>query len=247
MVVLEIDAGNTFVKWRMRCQGQSQAVQRWLTQDVREGRVLLPEDWFGVQQVRWVSVAGDEVDGWLQAAFQALAVPVVRAVARGQQSGLKNAYQNPQQMGADRWLAMLAVWQQLQDAFCVIDVGSAVTVDLVDRQGQHLGGYILPGLRLLQQSLLGQTAGVRWQTAETDESLVPGDSTAACVENGCRYQMAALLQYVEQDCRERNILHIWLTGGDASRVASWCPQAMLQETLVLDGLQCLEQDLCGAG
>ncbi|MDP1069535.1 type III pantothenate kinase, partial [Klebsiella pneumoniae] len=76
-------------------------------------------------------------------------------------------------MGVDRWLAMLAAWQRVGQSCWVVDCGSAITLDLLDAEGRHQGGYILPGLRLMQQSLLGNTAEVRVDRDVEHYSVAP--------------------------------------------------------------------------
>ena len=53
----------------------------------------------------------------------------------------------------DRWLAMVGAFQLRRNAMLVVDLGTAVTADLVDENGLHLGGYICPGLSLLRKSV----------------------------------------------------------------------------------------------
>jgi type III pantothenate kinase len=234
---LEIDAGNTFVKWRLRDNREVIQEGRLLTAQVRDGDVQPPPVWGQAEQAKVASVAGDAVHDWLVGVLVALDVCVDFVQVSAQRYGLKNAYEQPLQMGVDRWVAMLAAWQQTRQGVCVVDAGSAVTVDFVDTQGQHLGGYIMPGLRLLQDSLLGSTAGVRWSKLPEDYSLLPGSSTAACVYNGGYYLLAALLQRVKMDCAAYGIDHIILTGGDATELYRQSQIGRLQESLVLDGLQ----------
>jgi type III pantothenate kinase len=242
MKQLEIDAGNTFVKWRLRQADKVTDEGCLQTAQVRDGRAEVPLVWAQAEQARVASVAGDLVNGWFRGVLADLSIPVDFAQVSMQRHGLKNAYANPQQMGVDRWVAMLAAWQQQRKAVCVVDAGSAVTVDFVDATGQHLGGYILPGLRLLQESLLGATAGVRWAELPDDTSLQPGNSTATCVYNGGHYLLAALLQRVKSDCEGYAIDHIILTGGDAVGLQRQTHIGQVQPALVLDGLRWLGDD-----
>lgn len=238
MKQLEIDAGNSFLKWRLRNAGETVVEGRLQTGQVRDGKEKAPSEWSEADHVRVASVAGDSVNMWLRMVFATQGIPVDFAQVSKQQHGLTNAYKNVHKMGVDRWLAMLAAWQQTRKGVCVVDAGSAVTVDFVDATGQHLGGYILPGLRLLQESLLGSTAEVRWSNRFPGESaLQPGNTTATCVCNGGHYLLAALLQRVKSDCDHYEIDHIILTGGDAVELQRQTRIGQVQPELVLDGLQ----------
>lgn len=242
MKQLEIDAGNTFIKWRVRSADNTQEEGRLLTAQVREGYVLVPAIWAQAGRARIASVAGDAVNSWLKDVLADLGIPSDFARVSVERHGLKNAYEKPQQMGVDRWVAMLAAWQQTRKGVCVVDAGSAVTVDFITATGQHLGGYILPGLRLLQESLLGATAEVRWTALPDDVSLQPGNTTAACVFSGGHYLLAALLQRVKADCDRYAIDDIILTGGDALELQRQTSIGQVQLALVLDGLQWIGND-----
>ena len=237
MTELEIDAGNTFIKWRICRDGVAEPQQRWLTDEINSRSIQIPVQWLSVDRVRYVSVAGEEINHWINQLFQKYAIPCDQAFVKAQSHGLKNAYDNPSQMGADRWVAMLAAWQALQTSFCVIDAGSAITIDWVDRSGQHLGGYILPGLMMLKQSLLGQTAQVRWQENTQTGLIEPGKTTAECVEHGCRFQLAALMRALACECKARQIENLWVTGGDALDLLAWLDEAEYHPLLVLEGLK----------
>lgn len=127
--------------------------------------------------------------------------------------GLTNCYQQPTLLGVDRWLAMQGartLWPA-QDLL-VIDAGTAITVDWVDATGQHLGGWILPGLRLLEKSVTTNTARVFSQDGLPTE-LQPGTSTGACLQNGC---LAAATGALQAALQLRTVTTVICTGGDAA-------------------------------
>lgn len=74
-------------------------------------------------------------------------------------NGLRNAYREPQRLGVDRWLAMIAAWQDAGRAapVCVVDAGTALTADAIAQDGAHLGGIIAAGLQTQQRAVLGAT------------------------------------------------------------------------------------------
>jgi type III pantothenate kinase len=75
---------------------------------------------------------------------------------------------------------------------CVIDAGSALTIDLLDDNGRHLGGYIIPGPTLMERALLLDTGRVRF-AEDADYTLVPGTSTAEAVRHGIALAQAGAL------------------------------------------------------
>ena len=97
--------------------------------------------------------------------------------------GVTCGYDKPSRLGVDRWLAMVAAYNKHHQAVLVIDAGSAVTLDVVDQNGFHLGGYILPGTSLMVESLRRGTKNVKVDVFDT-QSLVPGKNTEDAAVNG---------------------------------------------------------------
>lgn len=152
--------------------------------------------------------------------------------------GLRNAYSEPQRLGVDRWLAMLAAWSLSNGACVVADAGTALTVDCVDASGQHLGGIIAAGLQTSQRAVLGAT---RFDTRDAAGSYSGGlgSDTEACVRQG------AVLSCIGAIDRAASVLQAehprcFLTGGDAQKLLPLLPpQWTHHPELVLQGLQLL--------
>lgn len=145
-------------------------------------------------------------------------------------------YQQPGRLGVDRWLAALAC-REPGVATLVVDAGTALTVDAVGATGEHLGGYILPGLALQRQALADHTAQVRFP--ESDWSgLEWGRDTAAAVGHGSLLAMVALISAAQQrlSAGEGVSAALVLTGGDAGVLQPWLPEAHHQPQLLLQGL-----------
>ncbi len=71
---------------------------------------------------------------------------------------LKNGYAEPQKLGIDRWLGLIALYEQQIFPAWLISVGTAITVDYLNEQAQHGGGWILPGLQGVKTGLAATTA-----------------------------------------------------------------------------------------
>jgi len=84
--------------------------------------------------------------------------PVKRLQTLGSQDGIENAYENPETLGVDRWLAIVGAAHAYGAPIVIMDLGTATTLDAVDEQGRHLGGLILPGPALMLNSLASATA-----------------------------------------------------------------------------------------
>ncbi len=200
-------------------------------------------DWPQPEQVIVSSVAADEHWRQLQDwCIQHWRQTPVRVISTAEGYGIRNAYARPEELGSDRWAAMISAHHLLQRETCVIDCGTAITVDFLDAAGQHLGGYIIPGLRLMQRSLAQRTDAIQLlsgATGELKQSTEPGKSTVECIEHGL---LMATTGLVEGGCKQMEMqmgkpFHCLLTGGNAEQLASCLGEEIQVEPhLVLLGL-----------
>jgi len=216
--LLLVDIGNTRIKSAWCVDGR---LRDWPSLATRADAVFAgwPTEHLdvGPQRVLVSNVAGAGIAGQLAEFVHArwnLEAEFVRPVR--ERCGLRTRYREPARLGIDRWLAALAAWRERQGAVCVIDIGTALTADIVTADGEHLGGLIAPGLELMRTSL---TQG----TAELDcEAIAPvpgfADNTADAISLGCTLAVAGLLRQV----RERLAMQVncadaawYLTGGGA--------------------------------
>jgi type III pantothenate kinase len=124
-------------------------------------------------------------------------------------------------LGADRWLAMQPAWEESRDACCVVDCGTAVTVDLVDRVGHHKGGWIMAGLAALRAGLLTRARGLPRQFKTISDPAQPVCDSGQAVAGGTLLQLiAAIDRAVAASARQVGVAPtVWLTGGDADAIA----------------------------
>lgn len=189
MLILEFDLGNTSAKWRLLQAGN--VLERGRFSDLGG---FTPPAAGPIAAVRVASVAGEAREQALRLwCLRKLELEPQIARTTAQCAGVSCAYAEPHRLGVDRWLAVLAAHHRFPGGALVLDAGTALTIDLVNADGQHLGGYILPGQRLMQSSLRQDTAKVIY--AESAEpSLEPGRSTAEAVVNGAALSAAAVAQ-----------------------------------------------------
>lgn len=246
MKILEIDAGNTRIKWRLLRYKKQQKVE------INSGAVLIPElvdelpDSF-CQQLYGIKTENIEVVGVSNVRGENFAkslslfcekhfsVNVDFAIVSPELAGLKNAYQNSEALGVDRWLAMLAAYRSAQSAVCIVDCGTAITIDLINSEGQHKGGFIVPGLQLMQRSLGEYTSNLKYQPGSISNNN-PGINTTDAINHGALNMALGMLEKVH---REWGADLCWyLCGGDAVLISSlikW--QHKIKSELVMDGLE----------
>lgn len=185
------------------------------------------------------AVPGAEAVAALTARLDAAGIGWKRVRTGTPELPVKPAYPG---LGVDRWLALQWPWIRTRGAFCVADCGSAVTVDVVDADGRHRGGWILPGLRPAAEGLVARVpglsaAGLRCGDAPGD-AHEPAMETGAALSRGLALQLAggvgACLRAAERSVGQT--LPLWLTGGDAAAVESSLDPAEVDPHLVLRGL-----------
>ncbi len=240
-MILELDLGNTRGKWRLLDGGEVPARGSLSTADLRLGN--LPAEWVDLcpRRVRAANVAGAAVAEALTAVVRQLfGLPVEFARVESHCAGITCGYRDIGRLGVDRWLAVLAAYDKDSRAALIVDCGSAVTLDLLDNGGRHLGGYIVPGLDLMRRALYQDTDAVKVSRALVPGmSLAPGRDTIDAVNRGLPLMVLGAVECALQELHrggaEESLL--WLTGGDGPLLSSLCNRShQLVPDLVLDGL-----------
>ena len=225
MEVLDIDMGNTRTKWR--CGKQTGALPA----------PGLPSLEPAPARVRVATVLRNRA-GIAIGIQERFGVEAEFANASAHLAGVRCGYRDPQRLGIDRWLAVVAAWRRARRAVAVVSVGTAATVDFVAANGCHEGGFIAPGWRLLGDSLGRQTADVRPDPTARPR-LAPGTNTQDAVAAGTFLMLVAFVDAAIADFGRRAPppRTVFVTGGDAALVASrLAADACCEPNLVLDGL-----------
>ncbi len=126
---------------------------------------------------------------------------------------ISTAYENFENLGVDRWLSIIA-GHNSERITGIIDVGSAITLDVIAKNGQHLGGQIVPGNRLLLNSLKAtDRVLVSEQLIDMDENLL-GISTNECVKFGVNQMIQGYLESSINEITRHHQVEQWIfTGG----------------------------------
>lgn len=148
---------------------------------------------------------------------------------------LRIAYADPRKLGVDRFLALLAAHAGAGTPVLVCGVGTALTLDLVDADGRHVGGRIAPSPTLMREALHGRAAHLPVQGGRYD---VFAQDTEDALESGCLGSAVALVEQTLRDAAARLPVPpaLLLHGGGADALAPHLPAARLRPSLVLEGL-----------
>lgn len=246
--VLLVDIGNTRIKWA-RLTGarlgkcQAAAHSHWSPADYRR--------LFGrrgsLEQILISSVAGPPVNRALAAAARRAGVAASFVTTPQSAGGVGVGYVEPWRLGVDRFVAMVGAHELLPTIpVCVVGVGTAMTIDLVDSWGRHRGGVIIPAPALMVDTLLTRTHGIRRRArggALGGRGLF-GRSTRDALVAGSRYAAAALIDRAVEEAEHllRRKPLVILTGGEAGAVRTLVQSHCLGvPDLVLRGLAVLWQ------
>lgn len=235
-MILELDAGNSCIKWRLL--GDGRKLSGIVSHDPFDWQATLPTRAV-VDRARVANVAGDEAAASLRDFIaKTWGVTAEFATSTSACVGVRNSYRNPEALGVDRWLAILAAWRHSARRPCVVvDAGSALTVDFVTASGVFPGGYIVPGLSMMIEALRGGTSQIDFaQGAGID--VKPGSNTVDAVQNGCLAMSVAFIEAVLRRFEaEEGEARVLVTGGGGELlVQHLSANVEYQPDLVLDGL-----------
>jgi len=242
---LVVDVGNSRVKWALAANGRVIGSGRAVAHDDVE---LLFAEWsrLSAPPQRVCGVSGPASAGTQAAIAQwttthwDLAPHWLETPATG--GGVQVAYPTPAQLGTDRWLAMVGAKAAGKAPACIIDCGSAITLDVLDAHGQHQGGLILPGLAAQQAGLTGLAPGlprVDWPNSTPFLANNTPDALASGYLHGTAMALQGLLQRCAANAPEA--LTAVLTGGDATLISRYLDRSVtLRPDLVLEGIAALE-------
>ena len=243
-MILTIDIGNSRIKWGL-WRDAALVASNAHGYDAKTLDSQLDQAWQGLEQpdaIILACVAGraieNSVQAWLREHWQREA----RVFQTTSQFGeLVHAYQQPGQHGADRWAAMIAARELYRRPLCVISCGTAVTLDVIDAAGKHLGGQILPGADLMFAALSQRLPALAMPEPGIDTSGYPAfaSNTSDAINIGVLNMLAAGLDRASDQAREimGADTKTLLTGGAATAIMPLMKTPVeLQPTLVLRGL-----------
>lgn len=230
---LLIDAGNTRVKWALVHDGD------WLAEGAFEHAAAdtlstILDAHPPLTHALGVNVAGDELGRSLQEAVSAHGASLQWLRSCASQCGVTNLYDEPGQLGTDRWAALIGARALHAGACLVVSAGTATTVDLLDADGHFQGGLILPGEQLMRQSLARDTARLPLADGEPRD---PPRNTMDAIATGCLYAQVGAIERMFARITAASGALCLLAGGNAARIAPLLSMPLRRvDNLVLRGL-----------
>jgi type III pantothenate kinase len=250
---LLVDIGNTRLKWGVATDSQITAGRSFVNDRLKRHELI--DAWKDITPPKRLAVScvsAKQLFELVQSVALELwsSVEIVPVKSQAQAFGVINAYQQPEKLGVDRWLSLVAVRHQYRGAACVVDCGTAITVDVIDADGHHLGGLISPGLSLMKKSLVEGTEALQFSETKYPHGrigslpiatlppfLVVGlaDYTEAAIYSGTLSAAIGLIEHVLS--KQPKNTQLILTGGDAELIAEQLAfTPIIDPDLVLRGL-----------
>ncbi|MDV6315790.1 type III pantothenate kinase [Idiomarina sp. HP20-50] len=234
--MLLIDAGNTRSKFAWWDQTTDSieimgaiSHQSWLndlSQPLKELllEVVSKEQIQQEQQAIGCSVAAVQVMDTLNSSLDELGIKVAWQKTQSQQAGVVNGYtKHPERLGSDRWMALLGCHEHVKKNALIIDAGTALTIDWLNSNGQHLGGWIVPGRQLMLNALGQGTANLKGITVDDIErdGLAAGENTFDGIAQGTEAALTgAIAQAIQLSARyfSDQPFEVVVTGGDGEHL-----------------------------
>ena len=240
--ILVIDVGNSRLKWAMRGPQGWTARGAVANQDIGS---LAVRDWQTLERpVRavGVNVAGEAARVRVEGQLARWRLPIEWLAAGAQAGGVTNGYRTPSQLGADRWVSLVAARRRAvaaneaaPQACVVVSAGTAVTVDALDASGAFLGGLILPGVQLMLRVLADNTAALRTPPGAFQEFPT---TTPDAVYSGAMQAVCGAIEQLRQRLRgDAAAITCYVSGGNAQDIAPrLAPPVEVVDNLVLEGV-----------
>lgn len=246
-MILLIDIGNTRLKWAQLRDGRlsAQSARPHQTVDRRQLLEEMLTSTDAPDRVLVSNVGGREIgDACAAAIRQKWGIEPRFVTAVAQAAGVTNAYRQPEKLGVDRWLALIAAHTLRGGPSCVISVGTAMTIDGIDAAGRHLGGSIVPGPRVMVSSILRATSDIASRMGDDEITYsVFSNHTAAAVRQGCAQALAGLVDRAVAEMQRMLGVppKLLLTGGASDVIAPLIGPHEVVPDLVLRGLAVLAE------
>jgi len=181
-----------------------------------------------MDSVTLVSVLGESFREQASALLGEQKIPLHWADSEASAYGVTNRYNQPKQLGSDRFVALVAARRGFpQQACIVIDCGTAVTIDALTDNGEFLGGVIIPGLKLWSDSLIQRADQLNDHQIQTPELFAR--DTAQAIGSGSVFGLTSAIdgicqrmsQELQQSSANKATPKLVICGGDAELVAQY--------------------------
>lgn len=159
-------------------------------------------------------------------------------VGPGIKTGLSIKIDNPAQLGSDLAVDAVACLNDYPVPLIIIDMGTATTVSVIDKNSDYIGGMILPGVSISHDALVNRTSLLRKVALEAPKRLI-GTETVDCIKSGLIYGNAGAIDGIVDRIKEEiGDCTVVATGGLAGVIVPFCRnKIIIDDDMLLKGLR----------
>lgn len=246
-MILAIDVGNTNITLGGYADNKIQFISRLATDSRRTA------DQYAVELYDLVRLAGfsatDTEGSVIASVVPAVGTAIAEAVKKltnttpivlgpGVKTGVNIKIDNPAQLGADLAAGAAGAIDKYPMPAIIIDMGTATTLSVMDKNGAFIGGVIAAGIGLTLNALTQNTALLSAIPIEAPKNTI-GKNTVECMQSGLVLGTAAMIDGMVSriECELGEKCTVIATGGRAGQIIPYCATKMqLDDNLLLDGL-----------
>ena len=239
--LMTIDSGNTHVKWGLH-DGSNWLEQGAIAQDKS---ILLHQEWKSLPTPHGIiisNVSSIEARKKLSEFLSCWKIEPRWVTPLVYQCGVRNYYADPSLLGSDRWAALIAAWNWQKKGCLVVDVGTAMTVDALSDTGEFLGGIIVPGFKLMKESL---TTNITTLQNQEGEFCVFPNNTANAIHSGTVHALVGAVKRMSELFFSilGHVPMCIISGGASQQLMSELNMdATVVDNLVLEGLVLIAEE-----
>jgi len=232
-----LDIGNTRTKYVIKQGDFAEQIQT--IENVKLTATWLSKNWQNARQILIANVNKSTVTQALTHWATENRVTLTNVESESERFGIHNCYDNPTTLGVDRWLTLIGGNRQYPNKnILIIDSGTATTIDFLTSNGEHQGGWILPGIDTLFASILTKTSKVD-AAYISSASISLGKNTSECVNSACWAATVGLINVAIAQIRHTKVIdEIILLGGNAKSLTNFLNEAVIiDQYLIFSGLE----------
>lgn len=246
-MILAIDIGNTHIVVGGITEGKVDFMARLSTNRIKT------EDEYGVEIMNILKlynvdrrkieggIISSVVPGVLSCIKQAIKMVIgseALVVGPGIKTGLNILMDNPAAVGSDRIVSAVAALDEFKPPIIIVDMGTATTMDVIDKNKNYIGGAIMPGVEISLQALASRTAQLPAIGLEKPKKAI-GKNTIDCMKSGVVFGTAGMIDGCVERIKEElgEDCTVIITGGLGKNFAEVCRgDYIYNEELLLKGL-----------
>lgn len=254
-MILAIDMGNTNIVIGAIDDNRTYFVERIITDHAKTGTeyAINLKNILEIHNIKKSQVEGvimssvvPPLNATLSSAIKKIFGYRPKLVGSGMKTGLNILMDNPKTVGSDMIVDAVAALHDFPCPIIIIDMGTATTMSVIDKNGNYIGGVILPGLRVSLDTLSNKTAQLPSISLDIPTHVI-GKNTIDCMRSGIMYGNAGtidgIIDRMEEEIGQK--ASIVATGGLSRFIVPLCKHNIhYDEALLMKGLLILYEKNC---